>query len=208
MQTESILVIARGWGKGEYAVTIDRHRVSFGGDNVLDWLVFCEYGFHVSALWCPLATPPILLGFLLPWAWCISSLLLQQSPATAPYLGWGVSPHHCPSWHSTWDSSSRPSCAHSATAPWTLGCSSWPLPLVSGAASGLGHRVAPPGRCPWPQMWGGSSRLLPVALNMPANLENSAVAIGLEKVSFHSNPKERQCKRMFKLPHNCTHLTC
>ena len=31
------------------------------------------------------------------------------------------------------------------------------------------------------------------ALNMPANLENSAVATRLEKVSFHSNPKERQC---------------
>ena len=31
------------------------------------------------------------------------------------------------------------------------------------------------------------------ALNMPANLENSAVATGLEKVSFPSNPKERQC---------------
>ena len=31
---------------------------------------------------------------------------------------------------------------------------------------------------------------------MPANLENSAVATGLEKVSFHSNPKERQCQRM------------
>ena len=29
---------------------------------------------------------------------------------------------------------------------------------------------------------------------MPANLENSAIATGLEKVSFHSNPKERQCK--------------
>ena len=41
---------------------------------------------------------------------------------------------------------------------------------------------------------------------MPANLENSAVAIGLEKVSFHSNPKERQSQRMLKLPHNCTHL--
>ena len=27
------------------------------------------------------------------------------------------------------------------------------------------------------------------------------------KVSFHSNPKERQCQRMFKLPYNCTHLT-
>ena len=39
---------------------------------------------------------------------------------------------------------------------------------------------------------------------MPANLENSAVAAGLEKVSFHSNPKERQCQRMLRLPHNCT----
>ena len=28
---------------------------------------------------------------------------------------------------------------------------------------------------------------------MPANLENSAVGTGLEKVSFHPNPKERQC---------------
>ena len=35
---------------------------------------------------------------------------------------------------------------------------------------------------------------------MPANLENSAVATGLEKVSFHSNPKERQCQRMLQLP--------
>ena len=42
----------------------------------------------------------------------------------------------------------------------------------------------------------------------PANLENSAVGTGLEKVSFHSNPKERQCQRMLKLLHNCTHLTC
>ena len=37
---------------------------------------------------------------------------------------------------------------------------------------------------------------------MPANLENSTVATGLEYDSFHSNPKERQCQRMFKLPHN------
>ena len=40
------------------------------------------------------------------------------------------------------------------------------------------------------------------ALNMPANLEISAVATGLEKISFHSNPKERQCQRMLKLQHN------
>ena len=44
-------------------------------------------------------------------------------------------------------------------------------------------------------------------LNMPENLENSAVATGLEKVSFHSNPKERQCQRMLKLLHSFTHLT-
>ena len=46
------------------------------------------------------------------------------------------------------------------------------------------------------------------AVKVPANWENSAVAIGLKKVSFHSNPKECQCQRMFKLPQNCTHLTC
>ena len=48
--------------------------------------------------------------------------------------------------------------------------------------------------------WWNSSRALSnpkrwccesAALSMPANLENSAVATGLEKVSFHSNPKER-----------------
>ena len=38
------------------------------------------------------------------------------------------------------------------------------------------------------------------ALNRLANLENSAVATGLEKVNFHSNPKEGQCQRLFKLP--------
>ena len=30
---------------------------------------------------------------------------------------------------------------------------------------------------------------------MSANLENTAVTTGLEKVSFHSNPKEKQCQR-------------
>ena len=41
-----------------------------------DWLVFCDYGFSVSALWWPLATATILLGFLLPWTWGISLQLL------------------------------------------------------------------------------------------------------------------------------------
>ena len=34
------------------------------------------------------------------------------------------------------------------------------------------------------------------------------MATGLEKVNFHSNPKERQCQKMFKLLHNYTHFTC
>ena len=40
---------------------------------------------------------------------------------------------------------------------------------------------------------------------MPENLEKSAEARGLEKVSFHSNIKEGQCQRMFQLPYNVTH---
>jgi len=56
---------------------------------------------------------------------------------------------------------------------------------------------------PNPERWCCES----AALNMPANLENSVVATGLEKVSFHSNPKERQCQSMCKLLYNCTHLT-
>ena len=45
------------------------------------------------------------------------------------------------------------------------------------------------------------------ALNILENLENSTVTTGLEKVSFHSNPKERQCQRMLTLLQICTHLT-
>ena len=44
------------------------------------------------------------------------------------------------------------------------------------------------------------------ALNMSTNLENSAVTTGQEKFSFHSSLKERQNKRLFKLPYSCTHL--
>ena len=41
-----------------------------------------------------------------------------------------------------------------------------------------------------------------------AYLENSAVATGLEKVSFHCSPEEGQGQRIFKLPYNFTHFTC
>ena len=42
---------------------------------------------------------------------------------------------------------------------------------------------------------------------MPTHLKNSAMITRLEKINFHSNPKEGQCQRMFKLPHDCTHCT-
>ena len=96
-----------------------------------DWLFFCDYGFSVSALWCPLATPTILLGFLLYRTWGIPSRLLQQSTAAAPYLGRGGSSHGRPSWPWTWSSSSQPSCARSChfleelSAP-PIGCHHWP----------------------------------------------------------------------------------
>ena len=51
---------------------------------------------------------PSYLGF--SYLGGISSWLLQQRASTAPYLGWGVSPHSCPSWPWTWSSSSQPSC--------------------------------------------------------------------------------------------------
>ena len=33
------------------------------------------------------------------------------------------------------------------------------------------------------------------------------MATGLENISFHFNPKEGQCQRMFKLLYNCAHFT-
>ena len=44
----------------------------------LDWLVFCDYGFSVSALWCPLASPTVLLGFSY-----LGSGKIQNSPNQA-----------------------------------------------------------------------------------------------------------------------------
>jgi len=46
------------------------------------------------------------------------------------------------------------------------------------------------------------------ALNMPANLENSAVATELEKVSFHFNPKEEQVTEYSNYCKKCIHFTC
>ena len=109
----------------------------------LDWLVFCEYGFSVFALWCPLATPTILLGFLLPWAWGISSWLLQQSAAMLLTLDEGYLL-----------TAALPG-LHRGIAP--LGP---PAPVQPRL---LGRGVGPPGHRPWPWSWGCSSPLPPLA---------------------------------------------
>ena len=100
-----------------------------------DWLVVCDCGFSLSALWYPLSVPTILLAFLLPWSWGISSRLLQQSTAVTRYFGWEVSPQGRPSWPWTWSSSSQPSCTHASLCLWTWGSSSQPPPLTSDVGS-------------------------------------------------------------------------
>jgi len=47
--------------------------------HVTGWLVVCECGFSLSALWCPLSVPTVLLGFLLLWTWGITSLLPSKA---------------------------------------------------------------------------------------------------------------------------------
>ena len=44
--------------------------------------------------------------------------------------------------------------------------------------------------------------------SMCQQIWKTAVAIGLENVSFHSNPKEGKCQRVFKLLHSCAHFRC
>ena len=113
-----------------------------------------------SALWCPLATPTVLLGFLLPGTWGISSRLLQQSAAAAPYLGQGVSYHvgHHP-WPQAWGSSYR-----LPPWPWRWGSSSWLPPLTSDVGkllSAAAPALLQPGALgcySWPQARGSSSR--------------------------------------------------
>ena len=106
-----------------------------------------------------------------------SDALLQHLPSYLgfSYLGRGYLLHGCPAkhsccslpwmrgischspfWPSMWDGFSRPSCARTATTPWTWGCSFRLPPLALGvglllpaATPGLGHQ-------PWPRSRGSS----------------------------------------------------
>ena len=152
----------------------------------LDWLVFCEYRFSVSALWCPLATPTILLEFLLPWVWGISSRLLQQSTATAPYLGWGIPPPATLPDLQCWMAPLGPPVP---AQPPLLGL------LLPAAGPGLGLGVAPQGHHPWPRARGGFSLLpltsdagclLPAATDLGRGVAPSGRSCAI--AAWHSRP--------------------
>ena len=89
-----------------------------------------------------LQTPTVLLGFLLPWAWGISSRLLQQSAAAAPYLGQGDLLTAAP-----------PDLERGVASLGPPAPAQPPLP---------GHGIAPLGHHPWPGAWGSSSQPLPL----------------------------------------------
>ena len=59
---------------------------------------------------------------------------------------------------------------------------------------------------PWERQGSSKNGIGIYTLLCIKEITNENLATGLEKVSFHSNPKERQCQRMFKLPNNCSHL--
>ena len=119
-----------------------------------DWPVFGDYSFSVSALWCPLATSAVLLGFLWPWTWGISSRLLQQSSALLltldeGYLLTAASPD-----------------LERGVAP--LG------PPASTQQRLLGGQVAPLQWGPWPPGWGSSSPPPPITSDVGKLLSAAA----------------------------------
>ena len=67
----------------------------------LHWLVFSHCGFCLSALWCPLSVPTVLVQFLWPWMWGISSRPLASglsSAAQPPLTGcerWTIKKADC-----------------------------------------------------------------------------------------------------------------
>ena len=78
-------------------------------------------------------------------------------------------------------------------------------PLIIGSGGGLDVFLFSTTSLPFTQYEFYFIRLyhpLPLVLYHPVTSWN-----WLEKISFHSNPKERQCQRMFNLSHDCTHLT-
>ena len=95
-----------------------------------------------------------------------------------------------PSWHESPDTA-RPSCVQLERQLCITLTVARQASQVSPEQQGL--RMLCP-RLAWPRL-------------SAVNSKQFHITTGLEKIGFHSSPKERQCQRMLKLLHNCTHLT-
>ena len=73
-QTSPLWPICLGWLHVAWLSFIEFDKLWSMWSN---WLVVCDYGFSLSALWSLLSAPTVLLGFLLPWMWSISSSKVQ-----------------------------------------------------------------------------------------------------------------------------------
>ena len=152
----------------------------------LDWLVSREYGFSVSALCCPLATPTFLLAFLLPWAGLslhscsskVQPLLLTLDEgylltASLPDFQRGIARLGPPA----------------------------PVQLLL-----LGHGVAPPGRRPWPLNetkpcpWGNPNGWVMVERSdrMWSTGEGNGKPLQYSCLENHMNSMKRKNDRMLK----------
>ena len=112
------------------------------------------------------------VGYLLPWTWGISSWLLQQSTAAAPFLGRGVSPH----------------CREDlerGIAPLGPPVPSQPLLLRC--------EVAPPSRCPWPWTWGSSSWLILRCRSLALSAAAPDLGCGVAPLSHAMCPGHSMC---------------
>ena len=88
-------------------------------------------------------------GKLLPWTWCISSWLLQQSVTSAPYLGLGLLLTAAPA---DLERGVDPLGPPAPTQPPLLGHGVAPPSCCPSRGWG------PPSFCPWPRTWGTSSQ--------------------------------------------------
>ena len=120
--------------------------------------------------------------------WGISSRLLHQSSATAPYLGQGVSPHHAPPDLECGIAPLGPPCLRSH-------CSLDMGLVLPATTPGSRQRVTPPGRCPLSQAEGSSSRLLLCCRSLALSATAPVLGCGVVPLShsctitaWHSHP--------------------
>ena len=158
-----------------------------------DWLVFCDYGFSVSALWCPLATPTIYLGF----SYLLSGVSLHVCSSKAQpllltldegYLLMAIPPDL-----------ERGVASLGPPAP--CSCHSLDVGLLFSATSpDLRHGVTHLGCRPWPQTWGRSSQLLLCRHSLALSVAAPDLGRGVAPLGHASAQSFAACTLLHDLP--------